>query len=86
MKREVIASAIGLFLIVAQPAEAAHDQGPCVTGQRLGPGPIVNGRHRQPTQHEVELRVQRLKELSSGACFVNAATALPPHEILAGAR
>jgi hypothetical protein len=37
-------------------------RGRCVADLQLSPGPIVNGRHRQPTQSEIDERMQQVIE------------------------
>jgi hypothetical protein len=78
MKSQLVASALGLILIFAggAMAQTTDEAERCVTGHRFEPGPIVNGRHRQPTLGEVEARTQQLRALikaSAGSCFA------PPH-------
>ena len=74
MKSQLVASALGLILIFAggAMAQTTDEAERCVTGHRFEPGPIVNGRHRQPTLGEVEARTQQLRALikaSPGSCF-----------------
>jgi hypothetical protein len=67
-----------LAVALAGPAVAVDGAGTrtemtrsCVVGYRFEPGPIVNGRNRQPTRAEFEARMRELRALSqtgAGPC------------------
>jgi len=88
-KSRLIALALTLVLTTACDAAARAADGleSCVTGHRFEPGPIVNGRPRQPTPREIEARTQQLrawKIVRAGSCLAaprgNEATIIkPPH-------
>jgi hypothetical protein len=47
-------------------AAQTDDEGEfCLSGHRFAPGPVVNGRHRQPTQREIEARMRELRRSSA---------------------
>jgi hypothetical protein len=63
MRPQFVCLAFGLML--ASGSATAEQLGnriePCMGGHRFEPGPIVNGRHRQPTQIEIQARMQELQ-------------------------
>src|SRR5580692_8193310 len=68
----VAALAVGLLLVSDPTATAQTGNGikACTTGHRFEPGPIVDGRHRQPTQGEIEARTEvqwALRKTSAGS-------------------
>jgi hypothetical protein len=74
MKPQVVAFALGLMVISAGDSFAGTAGGTemCGAGYRFEPGPIVNGRHRQPTPREIEERMQQLQALNkarAGSCL-----------------
>jgi hypothetical protein len=78
MKPQLVALALSLIMISAGDTQAQPGEGtvPCITGHRFGPGPIVNGHHRQPTSGEIESRTQQLRAWSTkGARSCLAASA-----------
>jgi hypothetical protein len=62
----------GMLLISAQAAtaETSVRTAACATGHLFEPGPIANGRHRQPTQAEIEARTRDLwaGKINGGSC------------------
>ena len=74
MNPQFAALALGVTLIagaaVARIGDAAE---PCAIVHPFEPGPIVNGHHRQPTQGEIEARMQELRarhDAEAGPCVV----------------
>ena len=67
----VAAVALGMILFSAWAASAQPDvrTRPCVAGYLFEPGPIVNGRNRQPTQAEIEERTRELFAFKASAGF-----------------
>jgi len=73
MKLSLIITAVGLLSTFTLPASAhaGQEQRLCIARPRFDPGPIVNGHHRQPTQQEINLRIQELHDWTraeAGAC------------------
>jgi hypothetical protein len=61
-----------LISVGAAKAQTADGTEACITGHRFEPGPIVHGRHRQPTSGEIEARTQQLRawsKASAGSCW-----------------
>jgi hypothetical protein len=63
MKPQLVALALGLIPISVWAATPRTGDGPamCVIGHQFKPGPIVNGRSRQPTPREFEARMRELR-------------------------
>ena len=55
---------LALFVVAPGTATAQIGDGKpqCAIGVKFEPGPIVNGRQRQPTQREFDARMQLLQE------------------------
>jgi len=64
------------LLLAAETATAADQEGgQCVPDLHFTPGPIVNGQHRQPTQSEIDQRMQQLIERHPACAFSNPSAA-----------
>jgi hypothetical protein len=64
-----VTTASGLLLVSGGTSVAQPDYSPtqCSTAHFFGPGPIVNGHHRQPTQAEIDERTRERSESKTSA-------------------
>src|SRR5579862_3002543 len=74
MQQFLAAFAVGLILVSVPAGTAPQGNGSqrCATAFKFGPGPVVNGQHRQPTAAEVDQRMQELQaqgKFNAGACW-----------------
>ena len=67
MRSRLFMLALGVALLSAHATTAQTLDGtqPIAVGHRFGPGPIVNGHHRQPTRSEIEERMRELAARTS---------------------